>query len=156
MTKQMMRRETGTKLRQGQFSYLPDLTDEEIAAQIGYAIDNGWAVGVEYTDDPHPRNTYWEMWDRPMFDLASPDEAVEQVNACREAFPDQYVAVTAYDSSLARQVKTLWFIVQRPTDEPGFALDRTASQARTQLYSQRSYAVDKNPAGRRYGGNGAD
>ena len=22
---------------------------------------NGWAVSVEYTDDPHPRNTYWEM-----------------------------------------------------------------------------------------------
>ena len=24
---------------------------------------------IEYTDDPHPRNTYWEMWGQPMFDL---------------------------------------------------------------------------------------
>ena len=24
---------------------------------------------VEFTDDPHPRNVYWEMWGLPMFDL---------------------------------------------------------------------------------------
>ena len=28
------------KLRYGAFSYLPDLTDEEIAAQVRYALDN--------------------------------------------------------------------------------------------------------------------
>ena len=50
------------RITQGQFSFLPDLSDEQITKQIKYAIDNGWAVNVEYTDDPHPRNTYWEMW----------------------------------------------------------------------------------------------
>ena len=49
------------KLRQGTFSFLPDLTDAEIHTQVQYCIDNGWAVSVEYTDDPHPRNTYWEI-----------------------------------------------------------------------------------------------
>ena len=44
------------RITQGTFSYLPDLTDDEIAAQIQYAIDQGWAVAVEFTDDPHPRN----------------------------------------------------------------------------------------------------
>ena len=43
------------KLRQGTFSFLPDLTDAEIHTQVQYCIDNGWAVSVEYTDDPHPR-----------------------------------------------------------------------------------------------------
>ena len=61
------------KLRHGTFSYLPDLTDEEIAAQVRYALQHGWPVSVEYTDDPHPRNVYWEMWGLPMFDLAEPD-----------------------------------------------------------------------------------
>ena len=61
------------KLRQGTFSFLPDLTDAEIHTQVQYCIDNGWAVSVEYTDDPHPRNTYWEMWGHPMFD--NPDAA---------------------------------------------------------------------------------
>ena len=56
------------KIRQGAFSFLPDLTDAEIHTQVQYCIDNGWAVSVEYTDDPHPRNTYWEMWGHPMFD----------------------------------------------------------------------------------------
>ena len=50
------------RLTQGCFSFLPDLTDEQIRAQAQYCIDNGWAVNLEFTDDPHPRNTYWEMW----------------------------------------------------------------------------------------------
>ena len=44
---------------------------------------------VEYTDDPHPRNSYWDMWKQPEFDL-TPDEAdvaMRDVHACREAFP---------------------------------------------------------------------
>jgi ribulose-bisphosphate carboxylase small chain len=44
------------KITQGTFSFLPDLTDAEIRAQVDYALAQGWAIGVEYTDDPHPRN----------------------------------------------------------------------------------------------------
>ena len=57
------------RLTQGQFSLLPDLTDEQIAKQIEYAIKKGYALSVEYTDDPHPRNCYWEMWGLPLFDV---------------------------------------------------------------------------------------
>ena len=57
------------RITQGTFSYLPDLTDEEITAQVQYALDRGWPISVEFTDDPHPRNTYWEMWGLPMFDI---------------------------------------------------------------------------------------
>ena len=46
------------RITQGTFSYLPDLTDEEISAQLQYALGNGWAVSVEFTDEPHPRNHY--------------------------------------------------------------------------------------------------
>ena len=34
------------KLTQGCFSFLPDLTDEQISKQIQYAIDNSWAVSI--------------------------------------------------------------------------------------------------------------
>ena len=64
----MMTNPTG-RVTQGQFSFLPDLTDAEIAAQIEYGLAKGYAWSVEYTDDPHPRNTYWEMYGMPMFDL---------------------------------------------------------------------------------------
>ena len=77
-----------TRITQGTFSYLPDLTDEEIAAQIKYAIDNGWAVSVEHTDNPAPRNNYWTMWGLPMFDMADPAGIMLEVNECRKTFPD--------------------------------------------------------------------
>ena len=43
------------RITQGTLSYLPDLTDEEINAQARYCLENGWAISVEHTDDPHPR-----------------------------------------------------------------------------------------------------
>ena len=44
------------KITQGAFSFLPDLTDEQIDAQVKYSISKGWSISIEYTDDPHPRN----------------------------------------------------------------------------------------------------
>ena len=60
------------RITQGTFSFLPDLTDEQIGKQVEYALQQGWAVSLEYTEDPHPRNVYWEMWGLPMFDLQDP------------------------------------------------------------------------------------
>lgn len=135
--------------RYGAFSYLPDLTDDEIAAQVKYALDHGWPVSIEYTDDPHPRNIYWEMWGLPLFDLAEPDGVLGQINECRTAFPEHYVRVLAYDASLGKQTTAMSFLVQRPTSEPGFLLERQEGPDRTQRYSVRSYATD-GPAGTRY------
>ena len=39
------------RITQGTFSYLPDLTDEQIAAQLRYALGRGWAIMIERTDD---------------------------------------------------------------------------------------------------------
>lgn len=137
------------KLRHGAFSYLPDLSDDEIAAQVRYALLNGWPVSIEYTDDPHPRNVYWEMWGLPMFDLAEPDGVLEQLGQCRATFPEHYIRVLAYDARLGRQTTALSFLVQRPAVEPGFALHRIEGENRTQRYSVHSYATER-PAGRRY------
>ena len=87
------------KLTQGQFSFLPDLTDEEISAQVQYALDNEWSLAVEHTDDPHPRNTYWAMWGEPMFDLKDAAGVMMEVKACREANPQRYVKVLAFDAN---------------------------------------------------------
>jgi ribulose-bisphosphate carboxylase small chain len=71
------------KITQGAFSFLPDLTDEQIAAQVEYCLRNDWAIGVEYTDDPHPRNYLWEMWGMPMFDLRDAAGVMMELRACR-------------------------------------------------------------------------
>jgi len=137
------------RITQGTFSYLPDFTDDEIAAQIQYALGNGWPLSVEFTDDPHPRNVYWEMWGLPMFDLADPAGVLMEVNACRQAYPNHYIRLNAYDASLGRQTTALSFIVNRPAEEPGFRLDRAEKANRTIGYTTHSYAADR-PAGQRY------
>jgi len=101
-------------MTQGTFSYLPDLTDEEIALQIRYALGNGWAISVESTSDPRPRNNYWDMWGLPMFDMRDPAGALEEINACRAAYPDRYIRVSAYDARYGRQTTALSFLVHRP------------------------------------------
>ncbi len=105
---------TTGRITQGAFSFLPDLTDEEIALQLRYALGNGWAISVEHTHDPRPRNNYWEMWGLPMFDLTDPAGALEEVIACRNTFPGHYVRVSAYDASYGRQTTALSFLVNRP------------------------------------------
>jgi ribulose-bisphosphate carboxylase small chain len=137
------------RITQGTFSFLPDLTDEQIRAQIEYALGRGWAVSVEYTDDPHPRNTYWELWGNPMFDLRDAAGVMVEVDACRAAYPDRYVKVNAFDSTLGWETVRLSFIVQRPKEEPGFALERQEVAGRNQRYSIKSYAVQR-PSGERY------
>ncbi|HEX9175596.1 MAG TPA: ribulose bisphosphate carboxylase small subunit [Mycobacterium sp.] len=137
------------RITQGTFSYLPDFTDEEITAQINYALDNGWPLSVEFTDDPHPRNVYWEMWGLPMFDLTDAAGILLEVNACRAAYPDSYVRLNAYDARLGRQTTAFSFIVQRPANEPGFRLDREEGSDRRIGYTTFAYAT-RDPAGSRY------
>jgi len=137
------------RITQGQFSFLPELTDEQITRQISYAIDNDWAVNIEYTDDPHPRNTYWEMWGLPMFDLRDPAGILLEVNDCRKAFPKHYVRVSAFDSTRGVESLKMSFIVNRPPREPGFRLERSELGGRQMRYSTRAYAADS-PAGERY------
>lgn len=137
------------RITQGTFSYLPDLTDEEITAQVQYALDNGWPLAVESTDDPHPRNIYWEMWGLPMFDLHDAAGVLDEINECRQAHPDRYIQVNAYDARLGRQTVALSFLVARPPDEPGFRLERQELSDRRVRYTTHAYAVDA-PAGRRY------
>jgi ribulose-bisphosphate carboxylase small chain len=138
------------RLTQGTFSYLPDLTDVQISKQVEYALSKGWALGVEYTDDPHPRNTYWEMWGLPMFDLHDAAGVMLEVNACRTAHPQEYVRINAFDATHGWETVRLSFIVHRPSDEPGFKLERSEDRGRTIRYTLHSYATDK-PPGRRYG-----
>jgi ribulose-bisphosphate carboxylase small chain len=139
------------RITQGTFSFLPDLSDDQIAAQVRYALERGWAMSVEHTDDPHPRNPYWEMWGMPLFDLPvdQAEVVLREVRACREANPDNYVKLIAYDASRGRQTTALSFIVHRPGREPGFRLDRLESHDRVVRYRLHPYAVDA-PVGRRY------
>ncbi len=139
----------GNRVTQGQFSYLPDLTDAQITKQLEYALAKQWAVGIEYTDDPHPRNTYWEMYGNPMFDMKDPSGILTEINACRKTFPNHYVRVTAFDSTQGVESPRMSYIVNRPKSEPGFGLVRQEIGGRQVQYTVHSYATDR-PESERY------
>lgn len=137
------------RITQGQFSFLPDLSDREIAMQVQYGLDHGYAWSIEYTDDPHPRNTFWEMYGMPMFDLADAAGVVMELKACRETFPEHYIRLVAFDASRGVESIRMSFIVNRPASEPGFGLLRQESDGRRISYTVHSYATDR-PEGERY------
>ena len=137
------------RITQGTFSFLADLSDEQIRAQIEYCLGRGWAVSIEYTDDPHPRNTYWEMYGNPMFDLHDAAGVMVELEAARATFRDQYIKLNAFDSTKGIESLRLSFIVNRPLHEPGFRLIREEAAGRSIRYSVQAYATDR-PAGERY------
>lgn len=137
------------RITQGTFSFLPDLTDAQIRAQVEFCLRSGWAVSVEFTDDPHPRNAFWEMWGMPMFDLRDAAGVMSEVIDCRKTYPDHYIKINAFDSTAGWESLRLSFLVNRPKQEPGFALERQETTGRSIRYTTRSYAALK-PEGERY------
>jgi ribulose-bisphosphate carboxylase small chain len=137
------------RITQGTFSFLPDLSREQIVAQVEYCLAQGWAVSVEYTDDPHPRNTYWDMFGQPMFDIRDAEGVMVEVDRCRETFPEHYIKVNAFDSTHGWESLRLSFIVNRPGREPGYRLERSELQGRNLRYTTHAYATGQ-PEGERY------
>ena len=123
------------RITQGCFSFLPDLTDAQITDQIEYCLRRNWAVGIEFSDDPHPRNTYWEMWGNPMFDLRDAKGVMMELADCRKAHPDSYIRLNAFDSTRGWETVRMSFIVNRPKVEPRIEMTRTDGNGRSQHYS---------------------
>ena len=138
------------RLTQGCFSFLPDLSDEQIEKQIEFAIGKGWAMNVEWTDDPHPRNSYWELWGLPLFDIKDAASVMFELKAARDSCPEGYIRINAFDASYGTESCVMMFIVGRPSYEPGFFLERTDGPSRLITYTIKSYSVQANAEGRRY------
>jgi ribulose-bisphosphate carboxylase small chain len=123
------------RVTQGCFSFLPDLTDEQIAKQVQYCIDHGWAVNIEFTEDAHPRNTYWDMWGHPMFDVADAAAVMFELKECRRTYGDRYIRISGFDSSHGWESVRISFLVNRPDPEPEFRLVRQESTGRAIRYT---------------------
>jgi len=126
------------RITQGCFSFLPDLSDEQITAQVEYCLGREWAIGIEHTDDPHPRNTYWEMWGNPMFDLRDAKGVMMELEACRKAHLEHYIRINAFDSTRGWEMVRMSFIVNRPKVEPKLDMSRFDVRGRSQMYGWRA------------------
>jgi ribulose-bisphosphate carboxylase small chain len=94
------------------FSYLPALSDRELAGQIAAILNRGLAVGIEYTAVPDPRDHYWTMWKLPLFGSADQATVLSELDACRQANPGAYIKINGYDR--AKQGQVVSFVASRP------------------------------------------
>ena len=88
-----------------------------------YCIDKGWAVNIEFTDDPHPRNTFWEMWGLPMFDIKDAAAVMLELDACRKVHADDYIRISGFDSSHGWESVRISFLVDAAGEGAGLPLD---------------------------------
>jgi ribulose-bisphosphate carboxylase small chain len=94
------------------FSYLPPLSDQQIARQIQYTLDQGYYPCVEFCEDPQPQDFYWTMWKLPFFSCNSPQELLREVQECKSEYPTSYIRVVAFDN--VKQCQVMSFVVQKP------------------------------------------
>jgi ribulose-bisphosphate carboxylase small chain len=80
------------------FGFLPKLTQDEIYDQIAYLIGQGWTPAIEHEHPSQATNHYWTMWKLPMFGEKSLDNVVDELDACRRAYPDHHVRLLGYDN----------------------------------------------------------
>ena len=94
------------------FSYLPELTAEQLERQITAIVDRHLVVGIEFSTAPDPRDHYWTMWKLPLWDTADTAAVLAELQACRQANPDAYIKINGYDP--VRQGQVVSFVARRP------------------------------------------
>ena len=103
------------------FSYLPPLTDAELAKQVEYLVRKGFTPCVEFEDQAtafaartsgldssaasgYYDNRYWSMWKLPMFGATDADSVLKEIKTCAAKFPNSYVRLAGFDAD--RQART--------------------------------------------------
>merc|ERR1712003_190273 len=104
-------------------SYLPPLSDADIAKQVDYLVGNGWSPCIEFASQEEAdtnqlffagpalyENRYWTMWKLPMFGCQSGEEVLKEIEECQKEYPGYRVRVVGFDR--VRQVQMAGFIVR--------------------------------------------
>jgi ribulose-bisphosphate carboxylase small chain len=85
-------------MKLGTFSYLPQMTPQQVRRQVEYVVARGWSPAIEHSEAGRPIGSYWIMWKLPMFGERSVDRVLAEAEACREANPGHVVRLIGYDS----------------------------------------------------------
>lgn len=100
------------ELRYETLSYLPPLTDQQIAKQIQYMLDQGSIPAIEFEKNPKPSDHHWTMWKLPLFNARTTQEVLNEVRECRSEYSDSYIRIIGFDN--LRQCQTFSFIAHKP------------------------------------------
>ena len=80
------------------FSYLPEMSAEQIRKQVQYIVSQGWNPAVEHTEPENAMGSYWYMWKLPMFGETDVDRILAEAEACHKAHPKNHVRLVGYDN----------------------------------------------------------
>jgi len=121
------------------FSYLPPLSDAELAKQVDYLIRKGYTPCIEFEDQAtafsartagidssavagYYDNRYWSMWKLPMFGATDSDAVIREIKTCAAKFPNSFVRLAGFDGN--RQVQCVGMIVARPRGSEALPVDQ--------------------------------
>merc|ERR1712176_1067727 len=81
-------------------SHLPPLSDEDIAKQVVYLVNQGWSPCIEFSSQELADTTqlffagpalyegrYWTMWKLPMFGCSDPQQVLNEIEECQKEYP---------------------------------------------------------------------
>lgn len=80
------------------FGFLPPLTQDEIYTQINYMLAQGLTPAIEHEVPENSANHYWTMWKLPFFGETNLASVVNELEACRRAYPDHHIRLIGYDN----------------------------------------------------------
>jgi len=80
------------------FSYLPEMSSDDIKKQVEYIVNKGWNPAIEHTEPANAFDHYWYMWKLPMFGETDIAKILAEAEACHKAHPNNHVRLVGYDN----------------------------------------------------------
>ncbi|KAL9812422.1 putative ribulose-bisphosphate carboxylase [Arabidopsis thaliana] len=105
-------------------SYLPDLSDVELAKEVDYLLRNKWIPCVEFelehgfvyrehgNTPGYYDGRYWTMWKLPLFGCTDSAQVLKEVEECKKEYPGAFIRIIGFDNT--RQVQCISFIAYKP------------------------------------------
>ncbi|XP_077221422.1 ribulose bisphosphate carboxylase small subunit, chloroplastic 5-like [Tasmannia lanceolata] len=104
-------------------SYLPPLSQAQLAKQVDYLIKSGWVPCLEFDEVGFVRREYhrspgyydgryWTMWKLPMFGCTDSSQVLAELEEAKKAYPNSFVRILGFDN--LRQVQCCMFIAYKP------------------------------------------
>ncbi|MCA0772441.1 ribulose-1,5-bisphosphate carboxylase small subunit [Vibrio vulnificus] len=105
-------------------SYLPPLTEAQLAKEIDYLLRSGWVACIEFSMEGgfvhrefhaspgYYDGRYWTMWKLPMFGCTDSSQVIKEIRECEKEYPEAFIRIIGFDSR--RQVQCISFIVHKP------------------------------------------
>ncbi|XP_027359585.1 ribulose bisphosphate carboxylase small chain, chloroplastic isoform X1 [Abrus precatorius] len=105
-------------------SYLPPLTQEQLAKEIDYLLRKGWVPCLEFElehgfvyrenhrSPGYYDGRYWTMWKLPMFGCTDSVQVLKELDEAKKAYPNGFIRIIGFDN--VRQVQCISFIAYKP------------------------------------------